>query len=242
MWGLTQNFYRVLHSFLVTIVLEERAVYYRETKNGLYSTLPFVLSNTLVNVPFLLFCTVLFSLICYWAIVRSLSLDQLMKLKLVSHHRVYIQVRRPFSASSHFCSCRFLPRRAKPSSSHRYCPSSWPPSRLVLCKFLSLTRCPAKSNASYSLNGFWMSVGGYLYVQVMPLDWVMNSSVVQHKSTLASEILVLQLPLYGLSEIRLWAPFERESYIFSSHQGSVANFRVLVGPARYYLHLRHNRE
>ncbi|KAJ7806621.1 P-loop containing nucleoside triphosphate hydrolase protein [Mycena leptocephala] len=48
--------------------LEERSVYYRETKNGLYSTLPFVLSNTLVNMPFLFICTLLFTLISYWAI------------------------------------------------------------------------------------------------------------------------------------------------------------------------------
>ncbi|KAL0572864.1 hypothetical protein V5O48_009094 [Marasmius crinis-equi] len=48
--------------------LEERSVFFREKKNGLYSTLPFVLSNTLVNIPFLLGCTLLFLLICYWAI------------------------------------------------------------------------------------------------------------------------------------------------------------------------------
>ncbi|KAF9043399.1 P-loop containing nucleoside triphosphate hydrolase protein [Panaeolus papilionaceus] len=48
--------------------LEERAVYLRESKNGLYTTLPFVLSNTLVNIPFLFVCTVVFTLICYWAI------------------------------------------------------------------------------------------------------------------------------------------------------------------------------
>ncbi|KAJ7158040.1 P-loop containing nucleoside triphosphate hydrolase protein [Mycena crocata] len=48
--------------------LEERAVYYRESKNGLYTTLPFVLSNTLVNMPFLFVCTLLFTLISYWAI------------------------------------------------------------------------------------------------------------------------------------------------------------------------------
>jgi ABC-type multidrug transport system permease subunit len=47
-------------------------VYYRESKNGLYSTLPFVLANTLVNIPFLFLCTVFFTLICYWAIVRLL--------------------------------------------------------------------------------------------------------------------------------------------------------------------------
>ncbi|KAJ7164182.1 P-loop containing nucleoside triphosphate hydrolase protein [Mycena filopes] len=48
--------------------LEERAVYYRETNNGLYSTLPFVLANTLINMPFLFVCTLLFGLISYWAI------------------------------------------------------------------------------------------------------------------------------------------------------------------------------
>ena len=71
-----------MYSFFATVVLEERAVYYRETKNGLYTTLPFVLSNTLVNIPFLLFCTVFFTLICYWAIVRSFPFDHLTELKL----------------------------------------------------------------------------------------------------------------------------------------------------------------
>ena len=56
-------------------VLEERAVYYRESKNGLYTTLPFVLANTLVNIPFLFLSTVLFTVICYWAIV-SLCLPE----------------------------------------------------------------------------------------------------------------------------------------------------------------------
>jgi len=48
--------------------LEERSVYYRETKNGLYTTLPFLISNTLVNIPFLFACTLLFTLISYWAV------------------------------------------------------------------------------------------------------------------------------------------------------------------------------
>ncbi|KAJ7222173.1 P-loop containing nucleoside triphosphate hydrolase protein [Mycena pura] len=63
---LSVHFFSV--AFLAFVLLEERAVYYRETKNGLYSTLPFVLSNTLVNMPFLFICTVLFTLISYWAI------------------------------------------------------------------------------------------------------------------------------------------------------------------------------
>ncbi|KAF6743949.1 P-loop containing nucleoside triphosphate hydrolase protein [Ephemerocybe angulata] len=53
---------------LANLILEERSVYYRESKNGLYSTLPFVLANTLVTIPFLFLCTVLFTVICYWAI------------------------------------------------------------------------------------------------------------------------------------------------------------------------------
>jgi ABC-type multidrug transport system permease subunit len=61
--------------FLTTgsIVLEERSVFFREKKNGLYSTLPFVLANTLVNIPFLFLCTLLFLVICYWAIVCSVQ-------------------------------------------------------------------------------------------------------------------------------------------------------------------------
>ncbi|PFH45697.1 hypothetical protein AMATHDRAFT_77954 [Amanita thiersii Skay4041] len=70
---LSVHFYSVAFLAFMSVAgipgfLEERAVYYRETKNGLYSTLPFVLANTLVNIPFLFFCTVFFTVICYWAI------------------------------------------------------------------------------------------------------------------------------------------------------------------------------
>jgi ABC-type multidrug transport system permease subunit len=70
---LSVHFYSVAFLAFMSVAgipsfLEERAEYYRETRNGLYTTLPFVLSNTLVNIPFLLFCTILFTLICYWAI------------------------------------------------------------------------------------------------------------------------------------------------------------------------------
>lgn len=54
-------------------VLEERAVFQRESKNGLYTTLPFVLANTLVNLPFLFLCTLFFTVVCYWAIVSAVS-------------------------------------------------------------------------------------------------------------------------------------------------------------------------
>ncbi|CAA7263567.1 unnamed protein product [Cyclocybe aegerita] len=70
---LSVHFYSVAFLAFMSVAgipafLEERSVYYRETKNGLYTTLPFVLSNTLVNIPFLFMCTVFFTVICYWAI------------------------------------------------------------------------------------------------------------------------------------------------------------------------------
>ncbi|KAF7344889.1 ABC transporter domain-containing protein [Mycena venus] len=70
---LSVHFYSVAFLAFMSVAgipgfLEERSVYYRETKNGLYSTLPFVLSNTLITMPFLFVCTLLFTLISYWAI------------------------------------------------------------------------------------------------------------------------------------------------------------------------------
>ncbi|KAJ7686760.1 ABC-2 type transporter-domain-containing protein [Mycena olivaceomarginata] len=69
---LSVHFYSVAFLAFMSVAgipgfLEERAVYYRETKNGLYTTLPFVLANTLVGMPFLGVCTLLFTLISYWA-------------------------------------------------------------------------------------------------------------------------------------------------------------------------------
>jgi ABC-type multidrug transport system permease subunit len=52
--------------------LEERANYRKESANGLYSALPFVIANSIVTIPFLFVCCVLFVLIAYWGIV-SLS-------------------------------------------------------------------------------------------------------------------------------------------------------------------------
>ncbi|KAJ3295413.1 hypothetical protein HDU76_006838, partial [Blyttiomyces sp. JEL0837] len=48
--------------------LEERSVFVRERHNGLYKTGPYVLANTLVNIPFLFICAFFFTIISYWAI------------------------------------------------------------------------------------------------------------------------------------------------------------------------------
>ncbi|KAF8895949.1 P-loop containing nucleoside triphosphate hydrolase protein [Mucidula mucida] len=70
---LSVHFYSVAFLAFMSVAgipsfLEERSVFYREKKNGLYTTLPFILSNTIVNVPFLFLCTLFFSLIMYWAV------------------------------------------------------------------------------------------------------------------------------------------------------------------------------
>ncbi|GHJ89438.1 hypothetical protein NliqN6_5840 [Naganishia liquefaciens] len=48
--------------------LEERANFRKESANGLYTALPFVLANSVVTLPFLVMCSTIFVLIMYWGI------------------------------------------------------------------------------------------------------------------------------------------------------------------------------
>ncbi|KAL6305126.1 P-loop containing nucleoside triphosphate hydrolase protein [Sparassis latifolia] len=48
--------------------LEERSLFIRERDNGLVGPGAFIISNTLVTLPFMFICAISFSLICYWAI------------------------------------------------------------------------------------------------------------------------------------------------------------------------------
>jgi ABC-type multidrug transport system ATPase subunit len=48
--------------------LEERGVFLRERRNGLYGAAPFMIANTLITLPFLFLCSLLFAVIIYWAI------------------------------------------------------------------------------------------------------------------------------------------------------------------------------
>lgn len=48
--------------------LEERQVFVRERMNGLYGPGAYVLANSLVALPYLFICVLLFVVICYWSI------------------------------------------------------------------------------------------------------------------------------------------------------------------------------
>ncbi|CAO1637979.1 unnamed protein product [Sympodiomycopsis kandeliae] len=48
--------------------LEERAVFLRERRNGLYRAMPYVLANTVVTIPYLFVCSVTYSVIIYWSV------------------------------------------------------------------------------------------------------------------------------------------------------------------------------
>jgi len=48
--------------------LEERAVFRRERKNGLYSSLAYTVASSITSLPFLLGCTMIFTFIMYWAV------------------------------------------------------------------------------------------------------------------------------------------------------------------------------
>lgn len=48
--------------------LEERSVFRRERANGMYTPGPFVLANTIVMLPFMFGCALVFAVLCYWSI------------------------------------------------------------------------------------------------------------------------------------------------------------------------------
>ncbi|EAW14323.1 putative ABC transporter [Aspergillus clavatus NRRL 1] len=50
----------------VPAFLEDRATFIKERANGLYSALPFVISNFIIGLPFLFLISMLFSVVAYW--------------------------------------------------------------------------------------------------------------------------------------------------------------------------------
>jgi ABC-type multidrug transport system permease subunit len=56
--------------------LEERQVFVRERMNGLYGPVPYVLANSIVTMPYLFLCSVLFAILCYWSIGLNPGAEQ----------------------------------------------------------------------------------------------------------------------------------------------------------------------
>ncbi|KAF9517565.1 hypothetical protein BS47DRAFT_1389827 [Hydnum rufescens UP504] len=61
-------FFSAMSVSAVPLYLEERAVFIRESNNGLYGAGVYTIANTVVFVPYIFFCALLYSGIGYWAI------------------------------------------------------------------------------------------------------------------------------------------------------------------------------
>ena len=59
--------------------LEERLVFTRERMNGLYGPGAYVFANTIVTVPYLFLCALLFAVLSYWSIGLNPGADQFFK-------------------------------------------------------------------------------------------------------------------------------------------------------------------
>ncbi|KAF9504510.1 hypothetical protein BS47DRAFT_1374383 [Hydnum rufescens UP504] len=61
-------FFSAMSVSAVPLYLEERAVFIRESNNGLYGAGAYTIANTVVFVPYMFCCSLLYSCIAYWAI------------------------------------------------------------------------------------------------------------------------------------------------------------------------------
>ncbi|GAA5983158.1 hypothetical protein JCM5350_007901 [Sporobolomyces pararoseus] len=59
--------------------LEERSVFIRERRNGLYGSGVYALAQSIVSIPFLFVCSLVFSLIIYWSIGMNPGADHFFK-------------------------------------------------------------------------------------------------------------------------------------------------------------------
>ncbi|KAI0048707.1 P-loop containing nucleoside triphosphate hydrolase protein [Auriscalpium vulgare] len=70
--------------------LEERLVFTRERQNGLYGPGPYVLANSLVTLPYLFACSLLFSVLCYWSIGLNPGAEQFFRFLGILFLAVYV--------------------------------------------------------------------------------------------------------------------------------------------------------
>ena len=69
--------------------LEERLVFVRERMNGLYGPAAYVLANSIVTLPYLFLCALLFAVLCYWSIGLNPGADHFFKFLGVLFLAVY---------------------------------------------------------------------------------------------------------------------------------------------------------
>lgn len=69
--------------------LEERSVFVRERMNGLYGPGAYVLANSIVTLPYLFLCVLLFAVLSYWSIGLHPGADQFFKFLGVLFLAVY---------------------------------------------------------------------------------------------------------------------------------------------------------
>ncbi|KAJ9095315.1 hypothetical protein QFC21_005681 [Naganishia friedmannii] len=128
---LSVHFYSVAFLAFMSVAgipgfLEERANYRKESANGLYSALPFVIANSVVTLPFLFVCSTLFVLIMYWGIGLHPGAGPVFRYIGFLFLSIYVAESQVILVAS--CLPIFVAALA----------------------------------VSAFLNGFWMSVGGYL--------------------------------------------------------------------------------
>ena len=89
--------------------LEERQVFMRERMNGLYGPGAYVLANSVVTLPYLFVCVVLFAVISYWSIGLNPGADQFFRFVGVLFLAVYTAESQasisPFSGGSQARVC-----------------------------------------------------------------------------------------------------------------------------------------
>ena len=69
--------------------LEERQVFIRERLNGQYGAGPYVLANSLVTLPYLFICAVIFAVLCYWSIGLNPGATQFFRFLAILYLAVY---------------------------------------------------------------------------------------------------------------------------------------------------------
>lgn len=83
--------------------LEERQVFVRERMNGLYGPGAYVLANSIVTLPYLFLCVVLFSVICYWSIGLNPGADQFFRFLAILYLAVYAAESQVSDAACPYC-------------------------------------------------------------------------------------------------------------------------------------------